>query len=202
MEDSGLFAILKAKINATASAADRLTYSIRRIKELGLSPLTLQKLSDMTDLDMEVMDAFIYRYGSLVANIQDAIFKTIGEIEQEPVTTMSNRDKTNLMERLGVLPSAEAFSTIAHIRNKLMHDYPEEAQKQLDRLNFISEESPRLVEIFLGIAEYTKKFEIHLSLADFAHLGKFAVDALACKACGATPCICSAGGSSARRPRP
>jgi len=113
MENNNSLTILESKIYATASAADRLVYSIGRISNLELTPLTREKLSALTDSDMEVMDAFIYRYGSLVANIQDAIFKSIAEVEQEPTATMSNRDKTNLMERLGALPSAQVFSSIA-----------------------------------------------------------------------------------------
>ena len=190
MENNNSIAILEAKIYATASAADRLVYSMGRVKNLGLAPLTMEKLSVLTDAEMEVMDAFIYRYGSLVANIQDAIFKSIGEVEQEPVTTMSNRDKINLMERLGALPSAQEFSSIAYIRNKLMHDYPEEAQKQLDRMNFIATESPRLVEIFLGITKYAEKFSIHFAQDDFDHLSHFASNTIVCKSCHANPCIC------------
>jgi len=174
MENNNSLTILESKIYATASAADRLVYSIGRISNLELTPLTREKLSALTDSDMEVMDAFIYRYGSLVANIQDAIFKSIAEVEQEPTATMSNRDKTNLMERLGALPSAQVFSSIAHIRNKLMHDYTEEANKQLERMNFIIIESSHLVEIFLGITTYAEKFDIHFALGYFSHLSSFA----------------------------
>ena len=77
---------------------------------------------------------------------------------------MSNRDKTNLMERIGALPSAEHFSILAVLRNKLMHNYSEEAQKHLERINFITSESPKLLEIFLSIVKYAEKFRISISL--------------------------------------
>ena len=83
---------------------------------------------------------------------------------------MSNRDKSNLMERLGALPSAQAFSNLAVVCNKLMHDYPEEMKKHLERLNFITSESSSLVEIFLGIARYAEKFGFHVSIEKFHHL--------------------------------
>jgi hypothetical protein len=178
MEADSAISILKSKIIVTCGVADRLAYSIGRAHALGLAPLSMEKLGVLTDDEMEVLDAFIYRYGSLVSNIQDAIFKSIGEVEQESVTTMSNRDKTNLMERLGALPSAEEFSVIAFIRNKLMHNYPEEAQKQLDRMNFITHEASRLIELFIGIAKYAEKFEIYFSMDDFVHLDRFASDVI------------------------
>jgi len=116
------------------------------------------------------MDAYLFRYGLLVSNIQDSIFKTIGELEQESVSTMGNRDKTNLMERLGALPSAQVFASLVVIRNKLMHVYPEEAQKHLDRINFITHEAPHLVVIFIGMMRYADKFEITIPLDEYKHL--------------------------------
>ncbi len=170
MDNITVVAVLKSKIEVTASIADRLAYSISKAKRLNLDPLSIEKLAVLSDDEMEVIDAYLFRYGSLVSNIQDAIFKSIGEVEQEPVSTMSNRDKSNLMERLGALPSAEEFSSLAIVRNKLMHDYPEEMQKHLDRVNFITSEAPRLVEVFLGIAKYAEKFDIQISMDDFKHL--------------------------------
>lgn len=180
MDASSLITALKSQLEVTASIADRLAYSIGRARNLGLVPLGIEKLTLLSDNEMEVMDAFIFRYGSLVSNIQGAIFKSIGEAEQEPVLTMSNRDKTNLMERLGALPSADEFSSLAVIRNKLMHDYPEEMQKHLDRMNFITAEAPRLVELFLGIGKYAEKFGIHLSMANLGHLSRFAGNEAPC----------------------
>lgn len=173
MDNDHSIAVLKSKIEVTTGIADQLAYSIGRAKNLKLDPLVLDKLALLSDDEMEVIDAYLFRYGSLVSNIQDAIFKSIGEVEQEPVSTMSNRDKSNLMERLGALPSADEFSSIAVIRNKLMHDYPEEMQKHLDRINFITSEAPRLIDVFLGIVKYAKKFDIQISIENFSHLAKF-----------------------------
>ncbi len=170
MVNNDAIAVLKSKIEVTASVADRLAYSIKKARRLDLAPLRMDKLAGLSDDEMEVLDAYLFRYGSLVSNIQDALFKSIGELEQEPVSTMSNRDKTNLMERLGALPSAEEFSSLAVLRKRLMHDYPEEMQKHLDRINFITSESPRLVEIFLGIAKYAEKFDIYILRAGLTHL--------------------------------
>ena len=173
MVNTDLLKILESKLDASASIANRLVYSIYRALDLNLAPLSMEKLAHLSDTELEVMDAYLFRYGSLVSNIQDSVFKTIGELEQESVSTMSNRDKTNLMERLGALPSAQAFATLAVIRNKLMHEYPEEAQKHLDRINFITHEAPNLVTIFVGIMHYAKKFQIEMQLSDYKHLSSY-----------------------------
>jgi len=60
-------AILKSKLEVTAHVADRLVYSIRKAQNLGLVPLTLNKLESLSDDEMETMDAYLFRYGSLVS---------------------------------------------------------------------------------------------------------------------------------------
>lgn len=175
MVNADLSNILRSKLAATANIADRLAYSVHRALDLGLTPLTMERLAHLSDADLEVMDAFLFRYGSLVSNLQDSIFKSIGELEQEPVSLMSNRDKTNLMERLGALPSAQVFASLAVIRNKLMHEYPEEAQKHLERVNFITHAAPGLIAIFLGVARYAEKFNSLIMLSSYKHLQKFSI---------------------------
>ncbi|MFI4939461.1 MAG: hypothetical protein ACHP7O_03830 [Burkholderiales bacterium] len=173
MDDRTAIAALKSKIEVTTGVADRLAFSISKANRLKLTPLSMDKLRHLSDDEMEVLDAYLFRYGSLVSNIQDAIFKSIGEVEGEAVSTMSNRDRTNLMERIGAVPSAGEFSSLAVVRNKLMHDYPEEAQKYLDRINFIATGAPTLVDVFVGIVKYSEKFGIHISMENFANIKGF-----------------------------
>ena len=184
-----LSAILKSKIEVAAAVADRLARSVLKAQALNLESLDIHRVNALTDDEIDVIDAYLFRYGSLISNIQDSIFKAIGDLEEEPIAGMSNRDKTNLMERIGALPSAEQFSILAILRNKLMHNYPEEAQKHLQRINFITSESPKLLEIFLSIVNYAKKFGISVTLDEFKNIAK--VCAPVCERCHSNPCICS-----------
>ncbi|MET3105464.1 hypothetical protein AAKU67_000021 [Oxalobacteraceae bacterium GrIS 2.11] len=187
--DNRLSAILKSKIEVIAVVADRLARSVLKARTLNLESLDINRVRSLTDDEIDVIDAYIFRYGSLISNIQDSVFKAIGDLEEEPVADMSNRDKTNLMERIGALPSAEHFSILAVLRNKLMHTYPEEAQKQLERINFITGESPRLLEMFVSIVKYAEKFGIFISLAEFKNITM--VCSAACERCHSNPCVCS-----------
>ena len=170
--DNKLIFTLESKIEVVAVIADRLAFSVLKARVLDLESLDINSVKSLTDDEIEVIDAYIFRYGSLISNIQDSIFKTIGDLEEEPVNEMSNRDKTNLMERIGALPSAEHFSMLAMLRNKLMPNYPEEAQKHLERINLITSESPKLLEIFLGIVKYSEKFGISISIGEFKNILK------------------------------
>ena len=186
--DNQLLKILESKIEAVAGVADRLAFSILKAKALNLDSLDLNKLASLSDDEIEVIDAYLFRYGSLISNIQDALFKAVGDLEEEPVSEMSNRDKANLMERIGALSSAQQFSNLAVLRNKLMHNYPEEAQKHLERIHFITSESPKLLEIFNGIVKYAEKFGIFVRLDEFKNLEK--IFSPVCPRCQVNPCTC------------
>lgn len=193
-EDKRLKSILQSKIENAGHVADRLSYSIVKSKLIGIDHLDKDRLKSLSDDEMEVIDAYLYRYGSLASSIQDSIFKSIADIESEEVSKMSNRDKTNLMERLGLLPSAEDFSSIVTLRNKLMHDYLEEAQKIIDRMNLVMQKSQDLVESFVSVARYAIKFGIEINLSNFTHLSKIQhIDSDVCQSCSMVPCGCPRG---------
>lgn len=166
-----VFQKLISNIKSSLMIADRLAYSIESCAEAGLVPMSLSGLQSLDDEGMEKIDALLFRYGSLISTVQDALFKSIAQAEDEDLSFMSNRDKTNLMEKIGVLPSSSQFSSLAVIRNKLMHHYPEEAEKHLERINFISEQAKVLVSLTTGIARYCEKFQIDIDFSDYDHLG-------------------------------
>lgn len=104
-------------------------------KNAGAFPLDLDRLAGLTDEQKESIDALILRYSQCVSMLQDQIFRGIAIAEQENLSDKSNRDKTLLMEKLGVIQSADAFGTAAILRNKFSHHYPEKSKDQLNKLN-------------------------------------------------------------------
>lgn len=116
-----------------------------------LFPLTPEKLSSLTDEQEESIDALILRYSQCVSIMQDQIFKGIAYLEQENISDKSNRDKTLLMEKLGVIKSAEDFGTATLLRNKFSHHYPEEFVDRMERLNTVMDESVFIVACFADI---------------------------------------------------
>ena len=63
---------------------------------------------------------------------------------------MSRKDQRLLMEKLGALiikPSL-GFGTIAELRNKIAHTYPNESEKQAEILNEVFSSGDNLLEGF------------------------------------------------------
>jgi hypothetical protein len=80
--------------------------------------------------------------------IQDQLFRGIAYLEQEDLSNKSNRDKVLLMEKLGVIRSADEFGTAAVLRNKFAHHYPEETVEVIARLNLVVEEADFVISVF------------------------------------------------------
>jgi hypothetical protein len=116
--------ILLSHVNACGQRIEKLTYSLN--KNRLLFPLTTERISSLSDEQEESIDALILRYSQSVAMIQDQLFRGIAYLEQEDLSNKSNRDKVLLMEKLGVIRSADEFGTAAVLRNKFAHHYPEE----------------------------------------------------------------------------
>jgi hypothetical protein len=138
--------ILLSHVNACGQRIEKLTYSLN--KNRLLFPLTTERISSLSDEQEESIDALILRYSQSVAMIQDQLFRGIAYLEQEDLSNKSNRDKVLLMEKLGVIRSADEFGTAAVLRNKFAHHYPEETVEVIARLNLVVEEADFVISVF------------------------------------------------------
>ena len=118
---------------ATAGCARRLQRSHRKLaSRFPLAPADLRTLPPDAEDDL---DAFLKRFEQLVGAIQDEVFKAIAMLGGEDVRPLSRREITELMERLGALPSATTFRTLVAIRNRIAHVYPDDPERQTRNLN-------------------------------------------------------------------
>ena len=80
------------------------------------------------------LDAFMKRFEQLVNTIQDELFKAVAIVGGEDIRALARREVTELMERLGVIPSAARFRALVAIRNRLAHVYPDLPERQAQNL--------------------------------------------------------------------
>ncbi|QEP42417.1 hypothetical protein D5085_04240 [Ectothiorhodospiraceae bacterium BW-2] len=122
-----------------------------------LFPLNETTLLDLTTEQEEAFDALILRYSQLTAMVQDHLFRLIAIVEQEDVSQKSNRDKALLMEKLGVIHSADDFSIAVQLRNKFSHHYPDQVTRQVERLNMVLHESKTILSYLKMISNYLQR---------------------------------------------
>jgi len=94
------------------------------------------------------IDAFVLR----LLRLQDALgrqaFRALLALEQEDEPeALSQLDVLDRMERLGIVPSVEAWSELRRLRNMPTHEYPEHPELRLEALRKALAGSGLLLEV-------------------------------------------------------
>jgi hypothetical protein len=133
----------------------RLTRSHGKLS--GSSPLSAARVIALPPDVEDDLDAFPKRYEPLVNAIQDELFKVVAIIGGEDVRGLARREVSELMARLGALPSAESFRLLVAIRNRIAHSYPDDPGREAANLNAAYETVPDLLAAHDGVRRYLER---------------------------------------------
>jgi uncharacterized protein YutE (UPF0331/DUF86 family) len=148
-------ALAHQALRAAAGCVRRLVRSQRTLAaQFPLSPATIGVLSPDVEDDL---DAFLKRYEQLVSIVQDELFKAVAILGGEEVRGLARREVTELMDRLGALPSAERFRVIVAIRNRIAHVYPDDPGRQTQNLNEAYAAIPDLLVAYDRVRGYLER---------------------------------------------
>ena len=121
-------------LNIANKIAADLAYSVAYFNSLKIDINFILSLPSHPDYK-EKLDAFSMRFGKLQDMLGDQIFRALLAIEKEDVQGMTMRTKLNLMEKMGIIGSAEQWEELRKIRNGLTHDYEENPEQAAAFLN-------------------------------------------------------------------
>jgi len=144
--------LLREYLTAATRVAKRFAWSVGRVKPF--IPIDAAKVDYFGDEDEEKLDAFLLRFNQLTAMLQDHVTRSILKAEEELDREMSRKDQRLLMEKLGALKPSLGFGTIAELRNKIAHTYPNESEKQAEVLNEVFSSADNLLEGFNSLLNY------------------------------------------------
>jgi hypothetical protein len=109
-------------------------------------PFDAASVEAVENADPLLTDAFLKRFENLVNQLQDQLWRRVAvEIGLRDPAEMSRRDLVDLMERLGLVPSADDFVDVVRTRNRLAHTYPDDPARQAARLNEACDRSATLL---------------------------------------------------------
>lgn len=98
-------------------------------------PLDVSKVKELEqNLDLaERVDAFVSRFGRLQDTVGDKLLPVVLDALGEKRGAMI--DNLNRAEKLGLLGSAEQWMAWRDLRNRMVHEYIEDAKQLADALN-------------------------------------------------------------------
>lgn len=98
-------------------------------------PVTADSLSCFDDEGVQDWDQFVLRFTKLQDAIGTRLFPAVLSFLQEPYEDRPMLDKLHRLEKLGYLPSIEAWNMLRSIRNHFAHDYPQDDALKAAYLN-------------------------------------------------------------------
>jgi hypothetical protein len=147
---------LEYNINIGNIHAKRLGAGIEKIKPyLPINPSFLQAIQDD---QVPVLDMISTRFSRLQDVVGAKIFPGILHLLEEDVTNY--RDNLNRLEKLGILSDASWWLEIRHLRNNIIHDYPDDDEYLSENLNHMIKESESLLLFWDNLKEKIIKLNI------------------------------------------
>lgn len=131
-------------------------------------PMTGERVATLSEEEEEQIDAYLLRFNSLITIFQESLFKGILILESEDPSNKSAKDKSNLMEKLGVISSAAEFSSMAVLRNKLTHSYPDNPEKQAEVVSKAWEFGLEALKIFNSLIHHVRTKNLLSDLEDMS----------------------------------
>lgn len=123
--------------------ATRLEKALVHIKILlPFTPETLQKLSDE---NLGYLELLTSRFAKLQDWIGGKLFPQLLNLLQESNETQTQLDRLHRLEKIGFLPSAQAWTAMRAVRNAISHEYPDEPQLMCDALHKVVLKSEELL---------------------------------------------------------
>jgi hypothetical protein len=148
--------ILRSHIEIANLHCNRIMISLKHLKPI--MPLTLQTLDNLSDESLSNLDMLSTRFSKLHDLIAGKIFPVILLILQENIDGTSALDRLNKLEKLGLLDSTDMWIEMRNIRNSLAHDYPDQAEVRLQKLEELLEQTKILLEYWEFLKGKIAKF--------------------------------------------
>ena len=152
MTTAPTLALLRDYLSSGQKILVRLKKSMDQIHKL--FPLDEVSVVTLSDDQEERLDAFLHRFSSLVASVQDHVGRALLAAEEEDLTEASRKDQRLPLEKIGALDARLSFSQIAALRNRLVHTYPDDPRRQADVLNQVYDKASDLMIAFEGLKTY------------------------------------------------
>ena len=136
--------------------ADRLQWAKQQL-QLHF-PLSAIGLSELTDIDIAVLDQFSTRFAKLQDAMGAKLFPAVLELTKEQGELKAFIDKLNRLEQIGAIACAEDWLLLREARNSLAHDYPDDVALQASMLNQLYSLTDNLLSILSELQNFISSY--------------------------------------------
>ena len=112
----------------------------------------IEYYDNLTKLEKFALDTLIFRFSKLQDLIGAKIFRNYLEYLELPTNELSFFDILKEIEKEGII-DIDSWSELREIRNDIAHDYPQELDEMLEKINLFIEKSDLLLNILQKLEE-------------------------------------------------
>ncbi len=120
-------------------------------------PLESHNFQDLSKLQVQIIDQFLFRFAKLQDSLREKLFKAILLFLDEDIANKPFIDILNRMEKLELLTSAQEWRDLRDIRNELSHTYSDDPEEMPLSINKTFASKDILITILKKIKDYYHK---------------------------------------------
>lgn len=128
---------------------ERIEMALRELSSL--LPFDKEKVVSISTQNLLLTELLVNRFGKLQDVLGKKIVNEFLVTNGEFVDDLTMLDKINLLERLGVIESADLWMEMREARNHAAHEYPDHPEMTAQYLNKIVLFAPKLIGILAEI---------------------------------------------------
>ncbi len=129
-------------------------------------PLNGAKYSNLSDVEIEHIDQYLYRFSKSQDAIGQRLIRAALLFLGESVEGKSFIDMFDRLEQIGVIEDFDKWLELREKRNALAHEYEDEPDENAERINQIYLLKPTLEDYFVNIKAYIEKHTARLKRVD------------------------------------
>ena len=150
-----MIATIQSAIKENDTHLQRLTRSKKLLCEF--FPLTAEAFSDLTELEIEHIDQFVYRFSKLQDSMGTRLLPSIYTWLEDDNRPIPFLNVLNRLEKLRLIADVGKWQFFRNLRNNLAHDYPESLDQTVETLNLLHTEIGSLESMYKDIRDYWLK---------------------------------------------
>ena len=120
-------------------------------------PLEEMKFSQLTPIELALIDQLIYRFSKLQDSMGSRLFRQLLEALEEDTSGLPFLDILNKLEKLKLLDDSKEWIALRQTRNTISHEYPFFQEVRIEELNLLPEDVIKLSAIWEKLKDYTLK---------------------------------------------
>lgn len=136
---------LQTSIDKCRIHLKRLQYATSQIE--ALFPLTVDTYNQLSEASIGSIDQLVFRFTKLQDELGNNTFRFLLEYLQEDIVGKPFRDILNILERLQIIDSSDAWLSLRELRNDLTHEYPMMVDETIRKLNYLLLQLPIMKSI-------------------------------------------------------